>query len=182
MHLRDGSGYGTEKIDINDWADSNALDLHAIANVHRPRFTCLLLKFLSPRKRKLGKSSDMQANLDQANKMPSSECFDILYLPGAFSGAHFDALAGTWLRTSTDINLWMIILESKLDMDCLARERLRYVPHGMERLIILNQDDVLLMPPGFTVVHAVHTMETSLMKGGMLRDHGNIIQTLQTAY
>ncbi|KAK5111418.1 hypothetical protein LTR85_012148 [Meristemomyces frigidus] len=37
--------------------------------------------------------------------------FNILGLKGAFSGAHMDALSGTWVRNLGRLKLWMIIPE-----------------------------------------------------------------------
>ena len=50
-------------------------------------------------------------------------------------------------------------------------ERRRYLtvclrPHYS--LIVLEPDDVLFMPLGLRVIHAVHTPQSSLMEGGML--------------
>ena len=35
-------------------------------------------------------------------------------------------------------------------------------------MIVLEQDDVLLMPPGMRVIHAIFSLGPSLMSGGML--------------
>jgi hypothetical protein len=42
----------------------------------------------------------------------------------------------------------------------------------------LEKNDVLLMPPGLRVLHAVFTLEDSLMEGGMMWDEYNIPQLL----
>lgn len=43
---------------------------------------------------------------------------------------------------------------------------------------MLEPDDVLFMPPGLRVIHAVHTPQSSLMEGGMLWDELNLLETL----
>ena len=39
----------------------------------------------------------------------SCQSFEILGLRGAFSGAHMDALGGTWLRNLFGTKLWIIV-------------------------------------------------------------------------
>ena len=60
------------------------------------------------------------------------------------------------------------------DWDDFARDGACWSAAGKGRMIILEKDDVLLMPPGLRVLHAVFTLETSLMEGGMLWDEYNI--------
>ncbi|KAM0724121.1 hypothetical protein Q7P37_000002 [Cladosporium fusiforme] len=47
-----------------------------------------------------------------------------------------------------------------------------------ERLVVLEPNDVLLMPLGLRVIHAVYTPQSSLMEGGMIWDELNILETL----
>ncbi|KAM3419636.1 hypothetical protein BST61_g2971 [Cercospora zeina] len=164
-------------------AGTNALNLQGIANAHRPTFTYLpryqLMRSLCAQRGSLGKATSARAS-----DVTSCDCFDILGLPGAFSGAHVDALTGTWLRNLTGIKLWMIVPQKQMDgeWDVFAQDGPLYEPNGKERLILLEQDDVLFMPPGLAVVHAVHTVETSLMEGGMLWDYHSIVATLQAVH
>ncbi|KAM0713360.1 hypothetical protein Q7P35_000812 [Cladosporium inversicolor] len=60
------------------------------------------------------------------------------------------------------------------DWDDFARDGKSWCPAGKGRVIILEKDDVLLMPPGVRTLHTVFTLGSSLMEGGMLWDECNI--------
>lgn len=60
------------------------------------------------------------------------------------------------------------------DWDDFARDGASWSPAGKGRVIILEKDDVLLMPPGLRVLHTVFTLGTSLMEGGIIWDECNI--------
>jgi hypothetical protein len=60
------------------------------------------------------------------------------------------------------------------DWKDFAQHGEKWSPGDRSRVIILEKDDVLLMPPGLRVLHAVFNLETSLMEGGMLWDECNI--------
>ncbi|KAK5109966.1 hypothetical protein LTR85_001799 [Meristemomyces frigidus] len=63
---------------------------------------------------------------------------------------------------------------STRDWDRFAKDGADWLPEDKSRIVILEQDDVLLMPPGLRVVHAVFTAEPSLMEGGMMWDDHNV--------
>ena len=105
--------------------------------------------------------------------MGASESFDIFGLSGAFSGAHVDFLGGTWLRNLFGTKVWMIVPERLMteeDWTAFGKDGSMWDPQGKSRAIILQQGDVLFMPPGLRVIHAVQTLDTCLMNGGMLWD------------
>lgn len=105
--------------------------------------------------------------------MGASESFDIFGLSGAFSGAHVDFLGGTWLRNLFGTKVWMIVPERLMteeDWTAFGKDGSMWGPQGKSRAIILQQGDVLFMPPGLRVIHAVQTLDTCLMNGGMLWD------------
>nr|OQO32494.1 hypothetical protein B0A51_00903 [Rachicladosporium sp. CCFEE 5018] len=52
-------------------------------------------------------------------------------------------------------------------------------PAGRGRAILLEANDVLFMPPGVKVTHAVLTLDPSLMQGGMLWDDLNLDAILE---
>jgi hypothetical protein len=164
----------------------NALDFHGITACSRPKFTHLrryrILETLSeadvrsgPGKRvsRGGKSGPFDVS--------GSLSFNILGLEGAFSGPHMDSLAGTWVRNLCGIKFWMIVRNSDMksrDWDAFYKLGSEWKPDGKERLIVLEPDDVLFMPPGIRVIHAVHTPQSSLMEGGMLWDELNLLGIL----
>jgi len=111
--------------------------------------------------------------------------FDILGVRGAFSGAHVDALNGTWLRNLFGIKLWMIVpqaLMTEQDWEEFGRDGPTWNPGPKSRALILRPGDVFFMPPGLLVVHAVFTLETSLMAGGMLWDELAMVSVLHNIY
>ncbi|KXT00640.1 hypothetical protein AC578_4019 [Pseudocercospora eumusae] len=159
----------------------NALNLRDVAKAQRPLFTLLsrfrlLDKLVESVKVHTGKDVK-SAPIDVA----SCISFNILGMKGAFSGAHMDALAGTWVRNLDGVKLWMIVPRSEVD-DTFRIRGDSWSPGGKERLVILEKDDVLLMPPGTPVVHAVHSLRPSLMAGGMLWDDLTIISTLELLF
>jgi hypothetical protein len=55
-------------------------------------------------------------------------------------------------------------------------------PGTKSRALILSPGDVFFMPPGTRVIHAVLTLETCLMDGGMLWDDVTLLPLLQTIH
>lgn len=113
----------------------------------------------------------------------ASQTFDIFGLSGAFSGAHLDFLGGTWLRNLFGVKVWMIVpqhLMTEEDWSAFGRDGDSWDPKEKSRAIILQPGDVFFMPPGVRVIHAVHTLDTCLMNGGVLWDDKTITPTLHT--
>ena len=108
--------------------------------------------------------------------------FNILSMTGSFSGAYLDALAGTWVRNLQGLKLCMIIPEGEMMYECDSFFRLgdSWLPDGKERLVFLEEDDVLLMPPGLRVVYATHSLTACLTEGGVFWDDHNVVKTLYT--
>ncbi|KAK4909465.1 hypothetical protein LTR49_021744 [Elasticomyces elasticus] len=162
----------------------NALDLAPWAKAEKPYLTSLtrfrLLDRLVDRRRSVGKQTDGMP-FDVAGCL----LFDLLGFPGAFSGAHLDSLVGTWLRTLFGSKFWMVVSPESMtpqDWTNFARESHRWNPDGKARAIYLEPNDVLLMPPGIPLVHAVLTLETCLQEGGMLWDERVILSTLKNLF
>ncbi|KAK4896854.1 hypothetical protein LTR49_028087 [Elasticomyces elasticus] len=162
----------------------NALDLAPWAKAEKPYFTSLtrfrLLDRLVDRRRFVGKQTDRMP-FDVAGCL----LFDLLGFPGAFSGARLDSLVGTWLRTLFGSKFWMVVPPESMtpqDWTNFARESHRWDPDGKARAIYLEPNDVLLMPPGVPLVHAVLTLETCLQEGGMLWDERVILSTLKNLF
>lgn len=55
-----------------------------------------------------------------------------------------------------------------------------WLPNSREKLIVLEPDDVLLMPPGLRQIHAVHSPVTCLMASGMLWDDACVLEMLES--
>lgn len=157
----------------------NALNLRDIAKAQHPLFTLVSrLRLLD----KIVENVRVHAGKEVVPvDVASCASFNIFALAGAFSGAHQDALTGTWVRCLDGLKFWMIIPPGEVD-DTFSSTGHTWSPVGKERLIVLEQDDVLLMPPGIPVVHAVHSPRATLMSGGMLWDDLNVLQILQQLY
>ena len=164
----------------------NALDFQGLTACSRPKFTHLrryqLLKTLSEADTKDGPGKRIARG---GKRIPydisDSLSFNILGLEGAFSGPHMDALAGTWVRNLDGIKFWMVVRNDEMtskDRDAFYQAGSEWLPDGRERLIVLEPDDVLFMPPGVQVIHAVHTPKCSLMEGGMIWDESNLLAIL----
>lgn len=103
-------------------------------------------------------------------------------LSGAFSGAHAYAFYGTWTRNLEGTSYFMIVPEVEMvsEWEAFASEGDKWLPRGRERLIVLEEDDVLLIPPGSRIVHAVHFPSDCLTEGGMLWDSFNVLETVRS--
>jgi hypothetical protein len=157
-------------------ACNNAINLRKIANADAPLLTRM------KRFRLLETLVDRMSNLAPGKRIcreayDVSDClgFDLLGFSGAFSRPHVDALAGSWVRCLCGSKAWIFAPGmNDEDWENFAQDGAQWSPGDKGRIIILEKDDVLLMPPGVRVLHTVFTLETSLMVGGMLWDEYNI--------
>jgi hypothetical protein len=169
--------YDAEKVDAKLLAaTSNVINLRKIANAdaslltHMSRFR--LLETLVDRAANLGPGKRISS---QVNDISDCLGFDLLGFEGAFTRPHVDALMGTWVRCLSGAKAWMFAPSmNDKDWNDFARDGSRWSPADKGRVIILEQDDVLLMPPGLRVLHTVFTLGPSLMEGGMLWDECNV--------
>ena len=112
----------------------------------------------------------------------SCEEFNILGGRGAFSGAHVDALNGTWLRNLFGTKLWFTVLNSSMDdkaWDDFAQHGPLWDASRRARAILLLPGDVFFIPPGLLLIHAVLTIDPCGMQGGTLWDDRNISPILE---
>ncbi|KAK4501430.1 hypothetical protein PRZ48_007239 [Zasmidium cellare] len=190
LQVRSAVTHVLEDIDGDDFIEMlpapesalNALDLPGLIRGDRPAFTLL------PQYRLLEDLVCSEAWDDAKKQVTTKELdlygclsFNILGLRGAFSGAHLDALNGTWVRAFCGRKAWMFVPPDQVEEDDLrrlARDGDEYDPRGKARTLIIEADEVLLLPPGAKIIHAVLTTETSLMEGGMLWDDSRILQIL----
>jgi hypothetical protein len=159
---------------------SNAINLGRLARADEPLLTRLsrfrLLSIVVDRlnsvvgKKQFKEPSDVESSLT----------FNLLGFAGAFSRPHMDCLLGTWVRCLFGSKIWVIVPRmDENDWESFAREGCNWSPRGKARIVILEKDDVLLMPPGVRTVHAVFTPEPCLIEGGMLWDDNCLPETLQ---
>jgi hypothetical protein len=174
----ESEGIGPDTLESTE--SSNAINLRRIANADAP----LLIRM--KRFRLLETLVDRVSNLAPGKRTcreayDISDClgFNLLGFSGAFSRPHVDSLVGTWIRCLSGSKAWIFAPRmSDKDWDDFAQDGAKWSPGDKGRIVILEKDDVLLMPPGLRVLHTVFTIETSLMEGGMLWDENNIPQLL----
>ncbi|KAJ5195623.1 uncharacterized protein N7498_009061 [Penicillium cinerascens] len=159
---------------------SNAINLGRIARADEPLLTRLtrfrLLSTLIDRangmigKRLHGKPADIENYLH----------FNLFAFSGAFSRSQMDFSVGTWVRCLLGRQVWMIAPNMDADdWQSFAEKGCHWSPRGKGRIVILEQDDVLLMPPALRVVHSVFTPEPCLLEGGVLWDECCIPEILE---
>ncbi|KAK4903961.1 hypothetical protein LTR49_026500 [Elasticomyces elasticus] len=153
-----------------------------LTKAHRPLFTMLprfrLLETLTERLQgDVGEKTEAFA----VNPVPHLG-FNDLGLSGAFSGPQVSAACGTWFRNLEGIKYWMIVPETAMasEWGAFKNEGDTWAPGGKERLIVLEEDDVLLIPPGLRAVLAVHSPVSCLMEGGMLWDELSVLEILRS--
>ncbi|GAB7336655.1 hypothetical protein MBLNU13_g10339t1 [Cladosporium sp. NU13] len=157
-------------------ATSNAINLRKIANADAPLLTRMsrfrLLETLTERAANIGPGKRISSQVNDVSDCPG---FDLLGFEGAFTRPHVDALMGTWVRCLSGEKAWIFApgMDAK-DWDEFARDGPSWCLAGKGRVIILEKDDVLLMPPGVRTLHTVFTLGPSLMEGGMLWDECKI--------
>jgi hypothetical protein len=163
--------------------DVKALNLRNGTKAHRPLFTMLLRFRLLENLLHRAQGGNMDKRTRHSlTDVSGSTIFNVLGTAGAFSRSQLNALSGTWVRNLHGVKLWMIMPESAMDAaewEAFRKLGSSWVPRSGSKLLVLEQDDVLLMPPGSKVVHTVHSLTDDVMEGGMFWDDLNVIATLQ---
>lgn len=160
----------------------NALDLPAFIRGDRPEFT-LLSRYRLLEDLVRTEAWDYATKQRPIRELDLIGCtqFNLASLRGSFSGAHLNSLNGTWVRNFVGRKAWMFVPPAQLtdgDLERLARDGDNWRPRGKARTIVLHPDDVFFMPPGCNVVHAVLTLDASVMEGAMLWDENTITRIL----
>lgn len=158
--------------------DLYASTARSVVKCHRPLFTMLkrfrLLESLSE-----GFNDSRPSTMLKA----MSVSFNTISFPGAFSGAYLDTLAGSWQRNLYGVKFWMIVSASKIPPDelpGLMEAGHGWAPKGKQRLIVLEENDVLFIPPGLRLVQAWHSPVTCLTEQGMLWDDLSVLSIVES--
>ena len=159
---------------------SNAINLRRLARADEPLLSRLsrfrLLSTLMDR----ATSTVGRSEYFAPNQIEDCLGFDVLGFTGAFSRSHVDPLIGSWVRCLAGVKIWAIATDLDTeDWRRFSNEGCNWSPQGKGRLVVLEQDDVLFMPPGLRVVHASFTPEPCLMEGGLLWDECAIPEILE---
>ncbi|USP79354.1 hypothetical protein yc1106_06628 [Curvularia clavata] len=158
---------------------SNAVNLRCLARADEPLLTRLerfqLLSTLASR---------VAGTIGRTEHSPSSNLesllgFDVLSFADAFSSSHANLFGGSWVRCLDGLKIYAIAADLDAeDWRRFADEGCKWSPRGKGRLIALEEDDVLFIPPGLRAIHASFTPEPCLMEGGMLWDECAIPEIL----
>ncbi|KAK4903940.1 hypothetical protein LTR49_026517 [Elasticomyces elasticus] len=182
LHARAGKLFSKPLVIKEDFTDRGMHTIELFLTLHEPLFTML------PRLRLLETLTErLQGNVGEKTESfavdPISHVgFNNLGLSGAFSGPQMSAVCGTWFRNLEGVQYWMVVPEPAMvsEWEAFKNEGDNWLPGGRERLIVLEEDDVLLIPPGLRVVHAVHSPVSCLTEGGMLWDELSLLETLHS--
>ena len=149
---------------------------------HRPTFTML------PRFHHL--ETLIQGHLPDTQRPNDLSPFDLwtctgsntVNQSGAFSGAQAYTLYGKWIRVLEGTSYLLVVPEAEMTSEwkAFAEQGRNWLPRGRERLIVLDKDDVLLIPSGSRIVHGVHSASDCLTEGGILWDSLNIVNILRS--
>ncbi|PSN68747.1 hypothetical protein BS50DRAFT_549131 [Corynespora cassiicola Philippines] len=154
----------------------------SVAKCHRPLFT-MLNRF------RLLESLSEGLHGQSSNSAPSSlikamsVSFNTISFPGAFSGVHLNSPAGSWQRNLSGVKFWVFVPDTGVSLDelaSLANEGDGWLPRGKQRLVILEENDVLFVPPGLRLVQAWHAPTTCLTEQGMLWDDLSILSIVES--
>jgi hypothetical protein len=168
--------------DCDDKLDCT-FEFRAITRSHQPLLTLL------PRFRLLNNLIEKLRGADLCENttlgIPSWTRSNTLSLQGAFTGAQLNATGGVWMRSLSGVHFWTLIPQSNMDASKWPDDGSisnSWDPRGKQRFFVLEQDDVLLIPPGLCVAHALHSPTNVLSDRGVLWDSMNLIQTLNSMH
>ncbi|CAI4215847.1 unnamed protein product [Parascedosporium putredinis] len=171
------------KVDLNSFDAitpiSNATNLHRLARADEPVLSRLpRFRLLSTLADRVAGTVGRSRHLGQ-NDMGDHLAFNTLSFTGAHARPHVDALGGCWVRCLAGLQVWGFA--TNLDADDWERfqtDRCNWSPQGKGRLIVMEQDDVLFVPPGLRVIQVTFALEPCLMEGGLLWDECAIPEIL----
>lgn len=154
----------------------------SVAKCHRPLFTMLnrfrLLESLSE-----GLHDDRAKSAQSPLLKYMSGSSTTISFPGAFSGAYLNTTAGSWQRNLSGVKFWVFVPVTGLSSDELAslvNEGNGWLPREKQRLVVLEENDVLFVPPGLRLVQAWHTPTTCLTEEGRLWDDLSILSIVES--
>ncbi|PVI02289.1 hypothetical protein DM02DRAFT_589887 [Periconia macrospinosa] len=164
---------------------ATTVSLRNITQSHRPLLIMLprfrLLDSLVERVRG-GDLGDQ--TLSKLVDIASHTSFNTLSLTGAFSGARLATMSGVWMRNLDGVKFCTLVPEDAtvLDWETLANMGRNWAPNGKQKFLVLEQDDVLLIPPGLRVAYAMHSPTNGVMEGGIFWDSLNVVEILHSAH
>lgn len=154
----------------------------SVAKCHRPIFTMLnrfrLLESLSE-----GLHDDRVKSAQSPMLKYTSGSSNTVAFPGAFSGAFVNTTAGSWQRNLSGVKFWVFAPVAGVppeELASLTDKEDGWLPQGKQRLVVLEENDVLFVPPGLRLVQAWHTPTICLTEQGMLWDDLSILSIVES--
>ncbi|SMY21064.1 unnamed protein product [Zymoseptoria tritici ST99CH_1A5] len=167
------------------WDFAAAIRIRNIIKCQRPLFTMLprfrLLECLVERDQGFAGEDRVELGSPGLPRMEDCLSFDICIPSGNCSDVHTNGANGTWLRVLDGTIIWMFVPEDAMEAEWsrfASQQGGEWQPAGKQRLLFLEQDDVLLLPPGLKIVQAMYSSTTAVLEGGLLWDELGIMQTL----
>jgi hypothetical protein len=156
----------------------------SVASCHRPLFT-MLTRFRLLESVTAGLQDNRFNLASPPLGMTMSVNSNTISFPGSFSGAYVNTAAGSWQRNLSGIQLWVFVPEEAVDPSDfagLANGENDWLPLGRQRLVVLEENDVLFVPPGLRLVQAWHTPVTCLTEQGLLWDDLSVLPILESMH
>jgi hypothetical protein len=156
----------------------------SVASCHRPLFT-MLTRFRLLESVTAGLQDNRFNLASPPLGMTMSVNSNTISFPGSFSGAYVNTAAGSWQRNLSGIQLWVFVPEEAVDPSDfagLANGENDWLPLGRHRLVVLEENDVLFVPPGLRLVQAWHTPVTCLTEQGLLWDDLSVLPILESMH
>lgn len=178
----------------------NITKAHRLRMIMLPRFRLLdnLMERLRGHSRSMtsvmGSNNDSDHIVEWATSVQDlidSTSFSTLSLDGAFCGPDIALLtSGVWIRNldgilfctlkfPADIDALGVVTD--VDKNSVIADHRQKDSCGRHAFFILEQDDVLLIPPGCRVEYALHSPTRGVTEGGLFWDSSNVLKLLEEA-
>lgn len=109
----------------------------------------------------------------------ASTTFSLFGQRGSFTGFHVDNPDGTWVRNIWGLKVWIFPANwTATEREVFEEEGDDWIPQAV-KIIVLEPGDILVMPPGEIVPHAVLTLADSHMVGGMFLDTNRVLDMVE---
>ncbi|KDN70414.1 hypothetical protein CSUB01_11680 [Colletotrichum sublineola] len=109
----------------------------------------------------------------------ASTTFSLFAQRGSMAEIHVDNPDGTWVCNLGGLKIWIFPTNRSRDMmELFEKEGDDWVPEAVN-IIVLEPGDILVMPPGQIIPHAVLTLADSHMVGGMFLDAHHILDLVE---
>lgn len=153
-----------------------AIELQNITRSHRPLITML------PRFRLL-ESLVQRIARKEADELTHMTSFTTLSHEGACSRPRLVGSAGVWMRNLDGTKFVSFVPETEVLVESAAVSSMGmgWDPKESQRFVLLEQDDVFLIPPGIRVIYTHYSPTQGVMEGGFFWDCSAVLNTFRAA-